>query len=302
MLVATDVAARGIDVEGVTHVVNYQCPEDEKTYIHRIGRTGRAGRSGVAISFVDWDDVPRWTLINDALDLGVPDPVETYSSSAHLLTDLDIPAGTTGRLPLGARTRAGLAAEEVEDLGETGRKTPGHRSGGRDGGRGGGREGARSSGGPLAASGRTTAATVDAAVIGAGPTTDPDIGPMTSARTPIRPAARRPRAGRGTGAVRAAALRPRRPTVRPLSATPRPAAAAGESNKASQSVPVASGNGTGPTTDQPRPRRRSRGGASRRSGGQAAETSGDTAPCGLYRRRLVRRRLTPPRRTSVVGQ
>ncbi len=44
VLVATDVAARGIDVEGVTHVVNYQCPEDEKTYIHRIGRTGRAGR------------------------------------------------------------------------------------------------------------------------------------------------------------------------------------------------------------------------------------------------------------------
>ena len=102
VLVATDVAARGIDVEDVTHVINYQCPEDEKTYIHRIGRTGRAGRSGVAISFIDWDDVPRWKLINEALDLGVPDPVETYSSSAHLRTDLDIPEGTTGRLPLGA--------------------------------------------------------------------------------------------------------------------------------------------------------------------------------------------------------
>src|SRR3712207_6861527 len=45
VLVATDVAARGIDVTGVSHVVNYQCPEDEKTYVHRIGRTGRAGRS-----------------------------------------------------------------------------------------------------------------------------------------------------------------------------------------------------------------------------------------------------------------
>ena len=43
VLVATDVAARGIDVTGVSHVVNYQCPEDEKTYVHRIGRTGRAG-------------------------------------------------------------------------------------------------------------------------------------------------------------------------------------------------------------------------------------------------------------------
>src|SRR4051794_34149193 len=54
VLVATDVAARGIDVEGVTHVINYSCPEDEKTYVHRIGRTGRAGASGIAVTFVDW--------------------------------------------------------------------------------------------------------------------------------------------------------------------------------------------------------------------------------------------------------
>ena len=46
VLVATDVAARGIDVSGVTHVINYQCPEDEKVYLHRIGRTGRAGQAG----------------------------------------------------------------------------------------------------------------------------------------------------------------------------------------------------------------------------------------------------------------
>ena len=58
VLVATDVAARGIDVENVTHVINYQCPEDEKTYVHRIGRTGRAGNTGVAVTFVDWDDLP----------------------------------------------------------------------------------------------------------------------------------------------------------------------------------------------------------------------------------------------------
>ena len=50
VLVATDVAARGIDVRGVTHVVNYTCPEDDKTYIHRIGRTGRAGATGIAIT------------------------------------------------------------------------------------------------------------------------------------------------------------------------------------------------------------------------------------------------------------
>ncbi|WP_234356836.1 DEAD/DEAH box helicase [Streptomyces sp. NBRC 110028] len=120
VLVCTDVAARGIDVEGVTHVINYQSPEDEKTYLHRIGRTGRAGASGTAITLVDWDDIPRWQLINKALDLPFNDPEETYSTSAHLYELLSIPEGTTGVLPRAERTRAGLAAEEVEDLGETG--------------------------------------------------------------------------------------------------------------------------------------------------------------------------------------
>ncbi|MEO6088706.1 MAG: DEAD/DEAH box helicase [Umezawaea sp.] len=116
VLVATDVAARGIDVAGVTHVVNYQCPEDEKTYVHRIGRTGRAGRTGVAVTFVDWDEMPRWKSISDALNLGKPEPVETYSTSDHLFTDLDIPPSSTGRLPLGQRTRTGLDSEPEEDL------------------------------------------------------------------------------------------------------------------------------------------------------------------------------------------
>ncbi|XUZ98129.1 DEAD/DEAH box helicase [Streptomyces araujoniae] len=120
VLVCTDVAARGIDVEGVTHVINYQSPEDEKTYLHRIGRTGRAGAKGTAITLVDWDDIPRWQLINKALDLKFPDPPETYSTSPHLFEELGIPAGTKGVLPRAERTRAGLRAEEVEDLGETG--------------------------------------------------------------------------------------------------------------------------------------------------------------------------------------
>ncbi|MEV8016251.1 DEAD/DEAH box helicase [Streptomyces sp. NPDC086554] len=132
VLVCTDVAARGIDVEGVTHVINYQSPEDEKTYLHRIGRTGRAGAKGIAITLVDWDDIPRWQLINKALDLGFADPVETYSSSPHLFEELSIPAGTKGVLPRAERTRAGLGAEEIEDLGETGGR-------GARGGRGNGR-------------------------------------------------------------------------------------------------------------------------------------------------------------------
>ncbi|WP_239345786.1 DEAD/DEAH box helicase [Frankia sp. CiP3] len=121
VLVATDVAARGIDIGGVTHVVNYQCPEDENVYLHRIGRTGRAGGSGVAVTFVDWDDMPRWALVNRALGLSFDTPVETYSTSPHLFEDLEIPADALGVLPHASRTRAGLAAEKVEDLGETGR-------------------------------------------------------------------------------------------------------------------------------------------------------------------------------------
>ncbi|MCL2541052.1 MAG: DEAD/DEAH box helicase [Nocardioidaceae bacterium] len=98
VLVATDVAARGIDVAGVSHVINYTCPEDDKTYVHRIGRTGRAGASGIAITLVDWADVHRWKMINKALDLPFNEPLETYSTSEHLFHDQGIPAGTKGRI------------------------------------------------------------------------------------------------------------------------------------------------------------------------------------------------------------
>ena len=164
VLVATDVAARGIDVDDVTHVINYQCVEDEKIYLHRVGRTGRAGNKGTAVTFVDWDDMPRWGLINKALGLSVPEPVETYSSSPHLFEELDIPEGTKGRLPRDKRVLAGVDAEVLEDLGETGKKNTrasgqdsgrdSARSGGRDGdaeaprrdgSRSGGRDGSRSS-------------------------------------------------------------------------------------------------------------------------------------------------------------
>jgi superfamily II DNA/RNA helicase len=129
-------------VQDVTHVINYQCPDEERTFLHRIGRTGRAGAKGVAVTFVDWDDMPKWGLINKDLNLPFPEPVETYSSSKHLFADLHIPEGTKGHLPRASRTRAGLDAEQVEDLGETGRK-PKARTNDRDrdrdrGGRGGG--------------------------------------------------------------------------------------------------------------------------------------------------------------------
>jgi superfamily II DNA/RNA helicase len=117
VLVATDVAARGLDVSGVTHVINYDCPEDPDTYTHRIGRTGRAGATGLAVTFVDWEDMPRWRIIDKTLGLDMPEPPETYHNSAHLFDDLVIPAGVTGTLPNADRTRAGLGAEVEEDLG-----------------------------------------------------------------------------------------------------------------------------------------------------------------------------------------
>ena len=121
VLVATEVAARGLDVDDVTHVVNYECPEDEKAYLHRIGRTGRAGREGVAVTFVDWADLTRWKMINETLHLDHPEPLETYSTSEHLYTALNIPAGVKGVLPRSQRERAGLEAESLEDIGETGK-------------------------------------------------------------------------------------------------------------------------------------------------------------------------------------
>ncbi|MEV5798958.1 DEAD/DEAH box helicase, partial [Streptomyces collinus] len=208
VLVCTDVAARGIDVEGVTHVINYQSPEDEKTYLHRVGRTGRAGAKGTAITFVDWDDIPRWQLINKALELDFNDPVETYSSSPHLFSELGIPAGTKGTLPRSERTRAGLDAEVLEDLGETG----GRGARGR-GGRGGRGETAaperersartprsrrRTRGGtPLDAS----AATAEAPAAEAGSVAEP-----TAARTPRR--RRRTRGGAAPAPVTPAAVSP----------------------------------------------------------------------------------------------
>jgi superfamily II DNA/RNA helicase len=98
VLVATDVAARGIDIDGITHVINYQCPEDEKTYVHRIGRTARAGADGISVTFVDWDDLARWKMIDTALQLGLGEPEETYSSSEHLYQTLNIPTGSNGRI------------------------------------------------------------------------------------------------------------------------------------------------------------------------------------------------------------
>jgi superfamily II DNA/RNA helicase len=183
VLVATDVAARGLDVDDVTHVVNYECPEDEKAYLHRIGRTGRAGRAGVAVTFVDWGNLQRWKLISDALAIGKPEPAETYSTSEHLFTDLSIPPDATGKLPRELRgTRAGLAAEAEEDLGETGRTRSRERP---SGGRSRSRSRTRRGGDAVAADGGTVGTPVTASA-----QADGDAAPRTARRR------RRTRGGR----------------------------------------------------------------------------------------------------------
>jgi superfamily II DNA/RNA helicase len=127
VLVATDVAARGIDVQGVSHVINYSCPEDEKTYVHRIGRTGRAGATGIAITFVDWADLHRWKMINKALDLPFEEPQETYSTSDHLLHDQGIAPGTKGRIVDPAPTAPRTDRADRDDRGKRGERPSGSR-------------------------------------------------------------------------------------------------------------------------------------------------------------------------------
>jgi superfamily II DNA/RNA helicase len=217
VLVATDVAARGIDVDDVTHVINYQCVEDEKIYLHRVGRTGRAGNKGTAVTFVDWDDMPRWGLINKALGLSVPEPVETYSSSPHLYEELDIPEGTKGRLPRNKRTLAGVDAEVLEDLGETGKKNSrsgGRDSGresGRDAGRSGGREGSRRGGSESGRSsegkrsGERRRRTSDAATAGTGPAPEPAAAAVAEGEVDPRARRSRTRTRRRNGEVVAGA-------------------------------------------------------------------------------------------------
>ncbi len=141
ILIATDVAARGIDVNDVTHVINHTVPDDHDTYLHRAGRTGRAGKTGIAVTFVDWADMHKWALINRALEMNQPEPVETYSSSPHLYDDLDIPQGSKGRLKATPIPRVEKEASHPP------RSRGGSDAGGssRAGSGGGGRSGSRSS-------------------------------------------------------------------------------------------------------------------------------------------------------------
>ncbi len=280
VLVATDVAARGIDVENVTHVVNYGCPEDEKTYLHRIGRTGRAGNTGVAVTFVDWDDLHRWTMINKALDLGIPDPIETYSTSANFFEDLKIPAGIKGTLPRSERTRAGLSAEAVEDLGETGKRVkppaggrsdrPDRSDRGRSGGSGGaagpGRSG-RGRGGDTDGGGRSRGDRPEHA-----PRAEPTEGAVTD--EPAGSTEDAPRRTRNRRRTRSGALAGAQTDAQSTSGSTVGAPAGSVTAPAAGSTDDPADNGPGTDPDAPR-RRRRRGGRGR---GSAAASPEPTPP------------------------
>ena len=111
MLVATDIAERGIDVDGITHVINYELPNEPESYVHRIGRTARAGANGTAISFCDGTeriylrDIEKLignklTVIGDE-PLGEPLKAVTRSRNNR---------GEAGKRPKKTRSRSGRGA------------------------------------------------------------------------------------------------------------------------------------------------------------------------------------------------
>jgi ATP-dependent RNA helicase RhlE len=69
VLVATDIAARGLDVEGIAHVINFEVPDSPETYVHRVGRTGRSGASGHAVTLVSSHEQRSWTAVETALGI-----------------------------------------------------------------------------------------------------------------------------------------------------------------------------------------------------------------------------------------
>jgi superfamily II DNA/RNA helicase len=94
-LVATDVASRGIDVEDITHVINFDAPEDRDTYVHRTGRTARAGASGVAASFVLPDQHGDMRKI--ATDLGLHREFDAGPGFEHAARQHSANGGSSGK-------------------------------------------------------------------------------------------------------------------------------------------------------------------------------------------------------------
>jgi len=135
VLVATDVAARGIDIDGVTHVVNYDLPNEPESYVHRIGRTGRAGAEGIAISFCTADDHGDLRSIEKLIDQKVPvDP------------DYPMPNPSTGSRRRRPPQRSGPRSSSKSGRGSN-KSSGGAKSGGTNSGRSRRRRGGSGGGG-----------------------------------------------------------------------------------------------------------------------------------------------------------
>ena len=145
LLVATDVAARGLDVNGISHVINFDLPMAAEDYVHRIGRTGRAGASGVAISFVSRTDVPRLERIERFIAQPLPqtviaglEPTRPLRAPRSVRPGSGRPGGArpgTGRpgerREAGNRWPAGAPRDRREPVIEMRRRKPGARPAGR---------------------------------------------------------------------------------------------------------------------------------------------------------------------------
>jgi ATP-dependent RNA helicase RhlE len=121
VLVATDVAQRGLDVEGISHVVNYDVPLDPEDYVHRIGRTGRAGATGTAVTFVTAADLGALKSLEHRLGRRIEKvhlPDYDYAGAPRKETGATGKRGRNSRAPhgLGSKSAADLTPEELEAL------------------------------------------------------------------------------------------------------------------------------------------------------------------------------------------
>jgi superfamily II DNA/RNA helicase len=266
VLVATEVAARGLDISDVTHVVNYDCPDDEKMYLHRIGRTGRAGAAGVAITMALWNEAARLEMIKKAL--GISEPTHEVFSTSPILDELfNLPPREARTASTPSKPRA---AKDADDSAEGKSSRPSGRS---RGGRGRKRSGAEASDSDTGAGTKATdTKATDAKAAGRrdadtkARTADPKATKATTTDAPADTAAE-------TGEV----IRRVRTRTRSGDSTPRPAAAPPPSTDTGDEAADVRDD-TSTTTERPSRRRDSGGGrsdreprstAGRRSSGEA---------------------------------
>jgi superfamily II DNA/RNA helicase len=123
LLVATDVAARGLDVSGISHVINFDLPKCAEDYIHRIGRTGRAGASGIAISFASLNDLAYLQRIERLIGQSLPQHVIPGLEPIRQLNRLAGNPGKRGNAPYG-RAKGGQPSGQVRDYRKEGSAPP----------------------------------------------------------------------------------------------------------------------------------------------------------------------------------